>query len=147
MTKTTFATLAEQRKAADAWYLVDASKHVLGRMATRIAQVLMGKHSALYTPHLCVGNSVVVINASRVGLTGNKGESRIYTRYSGFPGGLKELSLNERVENEPERLIKEAVRRMLPKNRIGKEMLARLKVYSGSEHPHAAQKPETLTID
>ena len=146
MTKTTFATVADHEKAMATWYVVDASKHVLGRMAVRVAEVLMGKHSPLYTPHLSVGESVIVINAEKVRVTGNKRTNRIYRRYTGHVGGLRENTLGDYLDRKPEELIKLAVRRMLPKNRIGKNMLARLKVYRGSEHPHRAQKPVELQI-
>lgn len=146
MTKTTFATLDDHRKAASEWYVVDASNHTLGRMCVRISEVLMGKDKPLYTPHVSVGSGVIVVNAEKVGVTGTKRDRRIYTRWSGYPGGLKEESLGERLEANPEKLIKDAVRRMLPKNRIGHDMLRQLKVYRGAEHPHAAQNPTELAI-
>lgn len=146
MTKTTFATLEDHRKASSEWYVVDASQHVLGRMAVRIAEVLMGKDKPLYTPHLSVGAGVVVVNAEKAQVTGNKKARRIYTHWSGYTGGLKKKTLGERLEGDPERLIKEAVRRMLPKSRIGAAMLSRLKVYRGASHPHIAQRPSTLEI-
>ena len=114
MTKTTLATAADRLAAMNVWHLVDASEHVLGRMASRIAEVLMGKHRPLYTPHLSVGESVLVINAGKVKLTANKGETRIYRRYTGYPGGLRSRSLDDYRENKPEELINLAVRRMLP---------------------------------
>ena len=146
MTKTTFATAEDRTRHQNTWYLVDASEHVLGRMAARIAEVLMGKHTPLYTPHMSVGCSVVVINAGQVKTTGNKRETRIYTHYTGWTGGLKSRSLGDYIEEKPEELIKLAVRRMLPKNKTGKRMLSRLKVYGGAEHPHTAQKPEALKV-
>ncbi|MFO1051843.1 MAG: 50S ribosomal protein L13 [Planctomycetota bacterium] len=146
MTKTTFATLDDHRKAAGEWYIVDASEHVLGRMAVRIAEALMGKDKPLYTPHISVGVGVVVINAERVIVTGEKKENREYTHWSGYTGGLKRETLGERLESNPAKLIKDAVRRMLPKNRQGAAMIARLKVYRGAEHPHVAQQPKPLTI-
>jgi len=146
MTKTTFATAEQSGAARDTWHIVDASKYRLGRMSTRIAEVLMGKHRPLYTPHLGVGESVVVINASHVQLTGGKRETRVYTRYTGWMGGLRKKSLGDYVEQKPEELIKLAVRRMLPKNKSGRRMLTHLKVYAGAEHPHAAQNPQPLEL-
>ncbi|MEM7205524.1 MAG: 50S ribosomal protein L13 [Planctomycetota bacterium] len=146
MTKTTFATEADRQEAAGTWYLVDASEHVLGRMAVRIAEVLMGKNRPLYTPHMPVGAGVVVINAAKAQVTGNKREGRIYRRYTGYTNGLHERSLGEYLERNPEELVKLAVRRMLPKTKLGKHMLSRLKVYSGAEHQHAAQQPQPLKI-
>jgi large subunit ribosomal protein L13 len=144
MTKTTLATVEDHRQAANQWFLVDASNHTLGRMAVRIAAVLMGKDKPLYTPHISVGSGVIVVNAEKVGVTGTKRDRRIYTRWTGYVGGLREESLGERLESNPEKLIKDAVRRMLPKNRIGHDMLRMLKVYRGPEHPHVAQKPVDL---
>lgn len=129
------------------WHLVDASKYVLGRMAARIAEVLMGKHSPLYTPHLSVGEGVIVVNAAKVKLTANKGETRMYRKYTGYPGGLRTQSLEDYREHKPEELIKLAVRRMLPKSRLGRQMLKRLKVYAGESHPHVAQKPQELSCE
>jgi len=130
----------------DTWHLVDASQHVLGRMASRIAEVLMGKHKPLYTPHLSVGEGVIVVNAGKVKTTANKGETRMYRRYTGYPGGLRSRSLEDYRENKPEELITLAVRRMLPKTRLGRQMLKRLKVYAGESHPHAAQMPQELKL-
>lgn len=141
MTKTTLATLADRHTASNTWRLVDASSQVLGRMATRIAEVLMGKHNPRYTPHMLVGEGVIVINAERVQVTGNKAVSRQYTYYTGYPGGLRHVQLGDYLAGNPEKLIQLAVRRMLPKNTLGRQMLSRLKVYRGPEHPHAAQKP------
>ena len=146
MTKTTFATLEDHDQAMKTWYVVDASQHVLGRMAARIAEVLMGKHRPIYTPHINVGEGVVVINAGRVRVTGNKRQGKKYRYYTGHVGGLREKSLEECLESNPQELIKTVVRRMLPKTRMGKQMLSRLKVYSGSDHPHTAQKPTPLEI-
>jgi large subunit ribosomal protein L13 len=143
MTKTTFATDADHRAAMSRWFVLDAAGKTLGRMATSIATVLMGKHRPDYTPHNLVGDGVIVINASKVRVTGkNKKETRVYTWYTGFPGGLREATLGNYLELAPDQLIKLAVRRMLPKNRLGRRMISRLKVYVGAEHPHVAQKPE-----
>lgn len=146
MTRTTFATQDQHREAMNEWFIVDASKHVLGRMAVRIAEVLMGKHKPLYTPHLSVGSGVVVINAGKAITTGQKAETRVYTRWSGYPGGLKTRTLGEYLEENPEELIKNAVKRMLPKTKMGHNMLRRLKVYAGAEHEQVAQKPVVLEI-
>jgi large subunit ribosomal protein L13 len=147
MTKTTLATAADHQAAMDTWHLVDASKYVLGRMAARIAEILMGKHKPLYTPHLSVGEGVIVVNAGKVKLTSNKGQTRIYRHYTGYPGGLRSRSLEKYREQKPEELIKLAVRRMLPKSRLGPQMPRRLKVYAGDSHPHAAQKPQELNLN
>jgi large subunit ribosomal protein L13 len=144
MARTTFATKQDHEQAMGTWYVVDASKHVLGRMATTIATVLMGKHRPNYTPHVLVGDGVVVLNARQLVVTSNKLEREIHTRWSGYPGGLKEESMGRLLDRNPELLIKNAVRRMLPKNRIGRQMLARLKVYAGADHPHSAQQPKPL---
>lgn len=141
MTKTTLANVATHQTAMNTWRIVDASGQALGRMATEIATVLMGKHRVDYTPHMLVGEGVIVVNAAKVRVTGNKAETREYTRYTGFPGGLRTTTLGEYLTNDPEELIRLAVRRMLPKNRLAKKMIERLKVYSGAEHPHGAQKP------
>lgn len=142
MTKTTFATQAEHAAAMGQWRVVDAAGQTLGRLATAIATVLMGKHRPNYTPHLLVGEGVIVINADKVQVTGNKRETRTYTWYTGYPGGLREASLGEYLESASDELIKLAVRRMLPKNRLGRQMIRRLMVYRGAEHPHMAQKPK-----
>ncbi|MGE0143236.1 MAG: 50S ribosomal protein L13 [Planctomycetota bacterium] len=144
MTKTTFATLQDHQKAMADWVIVDASQHVLGRMAVRIASALMGKDKPLYTPHMLVGRGVIVVNAEKVQTSGNKRERRVYTHWSGYTGGLKRHTLGERLERDASKLIKDAVRRMLPKNRAGAAMVARLKVYNGPNHPHVAQQPQPL---
>ncbi len=147
MTKTTFATVEDHQRAAQEWFVVDASKHVLGRMAVRIAEVLMGKDKPLYTPHISVGAGVIVINAEKVGVTGQKRETRVYTRWTGHVGGQREETLGQLLEHDPEKLIKNTVRRMLPKNRIARDMLRRLKVYRDANHPHVAQQPKELLIE
>ena len=124
------------------WYVYDASEHVLGRMATKIAMQLMGKDRPQYTPNMLTGAHVVVVNASSVRLSGKKNEQKVYMSYSGYAGGLKTISLEHVRENRPIDIVREAVRRMLPKNRIGREMLRNLKVYSGEDHPHQAQAPD-----
>ncbi len=138
-------TLADPRKGFD-WQIVDASEHRLGRLAVAIAETLMGKRKPEYTPHLLCGDGVIVINAAKVQTTGMKHERRKYTFYSGYVGGLKEIPLGELRDQNPVKLITLAVRRMLPKNRLGREMLRRLKVYEGPEHPHRAQNPKPLVV-
>ena len=128
----------------DTWYLVDADAQVLGRLATRIATVLRGKHRPLFTPHMDLGDHVIVINACKVSLTGRKAETKGYYHYSGHPGGLRALKAQDVRENDPERMIREAVWGMLPKNRLSRKLIKKLKVYSGTDHPHVAQQPQTL---
>ena len=141
MTKTTFATVEKNHEAMNSWHVIDAAGKTLGRMATEIATILMGKHRPDYTPHILVGEGVIVINADKIKLTGNKANTRVYTFYTGHPGGLREKVLGEYMESAPEEVVRLAVRRMLPKNRIARRMISRLKVYRGEAHPHAAQKP------
>ncbi len=139
--KTYIPKLAEiERK----WHLVDAEGKILGRLASRIAQILSGKDKPVYTPHLDVGDFVVVINAEKVKVTGGKEEKKIYYRHTGYPGGLKERTYEELLSKKPQDIIRKAVRGMLPKNKLGRQMFKKLKVYAGSEHPHQAQRPEKL---
>ncbi len=126
------------------WYVVDADGQVLGRLASRAAVMLMGKHKPDYTPFLPTGDHVVVINAAKVKLTGRKEQDKVYRRYSGYPGGLKETNAAKIRATRPERLVEEAIRGMLPKTKLGKRMAKRLRVYRGAQHPHAAQKPQPL---
>ena len=139
--------MAMKDEVARRWFVVDVSESVLGRAATRIATILMGKHRPEYTPHVDTGDFVIVVNAAKVKLTGrSKPTERVYHRYSGYPGGLKEISLGEMMEKNPAKVVSEAVRRMLPKNKLGGVMLSKLKVYPGADHPHQAQQPEVLDI-
>ena len=124
------------------WYVIDAQDVVLGRMATRIATVLRGKHKPIFTPHVDTGDFVIVINADKVRLTGNKLDDKQYYRYSGHFGGLKSKSAREVLANEPDRVIRQAVKGMLPKNRLGNQLLGKLKIYAGGEHPHEGQQPQ-----
>lgn len=126
------------------WYIVDATGQNLGRLASDIARVLRGKHKPIYTPNADVGDFVVVINAEKVAFTGNKLANKIYYRHSGYPGGLTEMTLEKMLAQHPERVIEKAVRGMLPHNRLGDDMYRKLKVYPGSDHPHAAQQPRDL---
>jgi len=128
------------------WYLVDASQEVLGRAATRIARILQGKDRPTWTPHVDTGGYVVVINAEKIRATGKKEQDKIYQWYTGWHSGRKERTLAEMRERSPEQIIRLAVRRMLPKSRLGRRMLAKLKVYAGTEHPHGAQSPEPLSL-
>ncbi|MFY9341749.1 MAG: 50S ribosomal protein L13 [Planctomycetota bacterium] len=141
MTKTTLATVADRHKAMNTWHVVDAAGRTLGRMATDIATLLMGKHRLDYTPYMLVGEGVIVVNADKVKVTGNKAQTREYTYYTGFPGGLRHVKLGDYLQKKPEELVRLAVRRMLPKNQLARKMMTRLKVYRGAAHPHVAQKP------
>jgi large subunit ribosomal protein L13 len=129
------------------WLVVDASGKTLGRLATQLADVLRGKRKPEYTPHVDVGDFVIVVNAERVSVTGNKREEKRYYRHSGYPGGLRSRTLEEMLERRPEEVIRLAVKGMLPRNRLGRAQLRKLKIYAGPEHPHAAQKPEPLEVE
>ncbi len=130
-----------------AWYVMDAEGLPLGRLASEIAQVLRGKHKPQFAPHLDVGDFVVVVNADKVAVTSAKSERKIYYRHSGFPGGLKEESFASLIDRRPEQVMERAVRGMLPKNRLGRQMLKKLKVHAGADHPHEAQSPQPLVFD
>jgi large subunit ribosomal protein L13 len=143
MTTTYMAKASEVDRS---WWVVDATDVPLGRLATHVASVLRGKHKPTYTPHADAGDFVIVVNADRVKLTGNKRETKIHYQPSGHPGGLKERPYGWLLANKPEFVIEKAVRGMLPKNRLGRKLGSKLKVYSGAVHPHAAQKPEALSI-
>lgn len=129
------------------WLVVDATDMVLGRLATQVAQILKGKNKPQYTPHVDTGDFVVVVNAEKIRLTGNKAETKIYYSHSGYIGGLKEVSFARMLEKHPERIIEKAVKGMPPKNTLGRAMNRKLKVYAGPEHPHAAQKPREITLE
>ena len=129
------------------WWLVDADGMRLGRLATEVARILRGKHKPIYTPHLDTGDHVVVVNASKVALSGNKAEQKTYFRHSGYMGGEKHIPFKRMLEKHPERIIELAVKGMLPKNSLGRHMRQKLKVYAGAEHPHEGQKPQPLTIE
>lgn len=134
--------LAKPDEIEPAWHVVDADDKVLGRLASQVATLLMGKHKPTYTPHVLTGDFVVVVNAAKVKLTGRKMQEKIYQRYTYYPGGRKVEPIARLMARQPERVIEEAVRRMLPKNKLGRQMFKRLKVYGGPEHPHQAQWPE-----
>jgi len=128
------------------WYVLDAQDVVLGRLATKVAMMLMGKHKPTYTPFIDTGDHVVVVNADKVRLTGHKEEDKIYYRHSGYPGGLKETSARKMRETRPQRMIELAIQGMLPKSKLGKQMYRKLNVYAGPKHPHQAQQPVDMTI-
>ena len=129
------------------WLVVDATGQTLGRLATQIADALRGKRKPTYTPHVDTGDFVVVVNAEKISVTGNKRADKKYYRHSGYPGGLKERTLGDMLERKPEEVIRLAVKGMLPRNRLARQQLKKLKVYAGPDHPHTAQKPETLEIN
>jgi len=128
------------------WYLVDAEGKTLGRLASGIARVLKGKHKTMYTPHLDTGDFVVVVNAEKIHVTGNKLEEKFYVRHSGYPGGLKKIFLRDQLDKHPDRVIKAAVWGMLPKGRLGRQIFKKLKVYRGTAHRHVSQKPKVLEV-
>jgi large subunit ribosomal protein L13 len=129
-----------------AWYLVDADGTVLGRLASEVAKILRGKHKPTYAPHLDTGDHVIVINAGRVRLSGEKGGKKVYYRHTGYPGGIREVPFQRLLARRPERLVEQAVRGMLPKNALGRQMARKLSVYAGADHPHGAQKPVALKL-
>ena len=126
------------------WYVVDAENQILGRIATQVAAILRGKHKPVFTPHLDMGDHVIVVNAEKIKVTGNKLDRKKYTRYTGYPGGLKTVTFNSLFKEYPERVMVKAIKGMLPKNRLGRKMIKKLRVYTGPDHPHQAQKPEVL---
>lgn len=128
------------------WYVVDAEGLVLGRLASQVAQILRGKHKPIYTPHMDTGDFVVVINAEKVRLTGNKAESKSYFRHTGYPGGTRTTSYKQMMDKYPERIIQKAVKGMVPHNRLGRQIMKKLKVYAGPNHEHEAQQPKPLII-
>jgi large subunit ribosomal protein L13 len=136
----------KQGEIARKWYVVDASGQVLGRLASRVARILMGKESPKYTPFLDTGDHVVVVNAEKVKITGMKAEQKQYKHYTGYPGGLRTEDFRKRFERKPQLVIEQAVLRMLPKTKLGQHMFSKLKVYRGDKHPHEAQKPEARAL-
>jgi len=128
------------------WFVIDAADAVLGRLATRAATVLMGKHRPTYTPFIDTGDHVVIINAERVRLTGSKEDDKLYRTHSGYPGGLKEVQAKKMRQRRPERMLELAIQGMLPKNKLGKQMYRKLNVYAGPKHPHQAQKPQDMAL-
>ena len=138
--------VAKEHEIEKKWYLVDAQDMVLGRLATQIAVRLRGKHKPIYTPHADTGDFVVVINADKVSLTGNKWDNKMYYRHTGYMGGLKQISAKKLMEKKPDQVLYMAVKRMLPKNSLGRRQLKKLKIYAGSEHPHEAQNPQLIKM-
>ena len=128
------------------WYVVDADGQTLGRLATELADVLRGKGKPQYTPHVDTGDFIVVVNAEKVQVTGNKLDQKLYYRHSGYPGGLRSRTLREQLDRRPEEVIRKAVRGMLPKNRLARRQITKLKIYAGPEHPHASQTPKPLPL-
>ncbi|HZJ94631.1 MAG TPA: 50S ribosomal protein L13 [Thiopseudomonas sp.] len=128
------------------WYIVDAAGQTLGRLATEIASRLRGKHKPEYTPHVDTGDYIVVINAEQISVTGRKTTDKVYYSHTGFPGGIKEITFEKLIDKAPERVLEAAVKGMLPRNPLGRDMYRKLKVYAGSNHPHAAQQPQELKI-
>lgn len=129
------------------WYVIDATDQVLGRLAVEIARRLRGKHKPIYSPHVDTGDYIIVINADKIRLTGKKMDNKIYYRHTGYPGGLKSITAKHLLRRKPERMLELAVKGMLPKNKLGRRMYKKLKVYASPEHPHAAQQPEVLTFE
>ena len=128
------------------WYVIDANDAVLGRLSAQVATLLRGKHKPTFAPHMDMGDNVIIINADKVALTGNKREQKLAYNHSGYPGGLRAVAYSDLLENNPERAVEKAVRGMLPKSTLGRQQLGKLKVYRGSEHPHAAQQPKPFEI-
>mgnify|MGYP001826430325 CR=1 FL=1 len=129
------------------WFVVDAENQTLGRLASRIAPILRGKHKTTFTPHLDCGDFVIVVNAEKVRVTGRKLDQKYYHRHSGYPGGLKSVSLRNQLDKHPERVLQSAVKGMLPKNKLGRQMIKKLKIYAGDSHPHQAQQPKPLDLE
>lgn len=138
--------MAKREEVERNWYVVDAENKVLGRLASELAKILRGKHKPHFTPHVDTGDYVIVINAEKVSLTGNKLKDKVYYRHSGYPGGIKSITAEDLKAKKPENLIRFAVKGMLPKNRLGRKLFKKLKVYAGGEHPHQAQEPKPIDI-
>ena len=138
---------AKAHEVQHGWYVVDAQGKVLGKLATQIAMRLRGKHKPEYTPHVDTGDFVIVVNAEKISVTGNKRADKKYYRHSGYPGGIKERTLEEMLAHQPKEVIRHAVKGMLPRNRLARKQLTKLKVYAGPEHPHVAQKPTPMEIE
>jgi large subunit ribosomal protein L13 len=137
---------AKKESVTRSWYLVDATDKTLGRLSTEIANRLRGKHKPTFTPHVDTGDYIVVVNAEKIKVTGNKASDKLYYHHTGYPGGIKSISFEKLIEKVPERAIEKAVKGMMPKNKLSRAMLSKLKVYAGNEHPHSAQQPTTLDI-
>lgn len=137
--------IAKPQEVEHKWYVIDAEGKTLGKLASEATSILRGKKKPIYTPHVDCGDYVIVVNAEKVHVTGKKETDKIYKSYSGYPGGLKEITLGEMREKKPEEIIRHAIKGMMPKGKLGRQMYKKLKVYAGSEHPHAAQNPEEYT--
>jgi large subunit ribosomal protein L13 len=142
----TYVTKPADAEAARRWYVVNAEGQTLGRLATQIAAILKGKHKPIYSPSVDCGDYVVVVNAEKIEVTGRRMEQKYYHRHSGYPGGLSSISLRHQLEKYPHRVLQAAVKGMLPKNALGRKMMAKLKVYAGATHPHQAQQPEEMEL-
>lgn len=138
--------MAKPSEVTRTWYLIDAKDKTLGRLASQVAAILKGKHKPTYTPHVDTGDHVIIINADKIRLTGNKLRDKKYYRHSGYPGGIKEITAGELLQRHPERVIRSAVWGMLPHNRLGRKMIKKLKIYAGDQHPHEAQQPVTYEL-
>jgi len=136
--------MANPQNVVRKWYVVDAEGKTLGRLASQVAAILRGKNKPTFTPHVDCGDFVIIVNAEKIHLTGKKLSDKIYTRFSGYPGGLKQITAGQMLEKRPTRVLELAIKGMLPHNRLGRQMFRKLKVYAGPEHPHAAQQPEKL---
>jgi large subunit ribosomal protein L13 len=139
--------MAKKKEVPQRWWLIDATDRVVGRLAVQIATILRGKHRPEYTPHQDTGEFVIVINAEKVRFTGKKWDSQVYQSYSHHPGGLKEVTARQLLAKKPERILLEAVKRMVPRNKLGRKQMTKLKVYAGPNHPHQAQRPQEFTIE
>jgi large subunit ribosomal protein L13 len=137
---------AKKEEVTKKWYLIDAEGKVLGRVASQVASILKGKHKAIYTPHVDMGDNVIIVNAAKVKVTGSKPAKKMYYRHSGYPGGLKAISYQEMMEKDPNFAMRHAIKGMLPHNRLGRKQLLNVKIYADENHPHQAQKPEKLEI-
>ncbi|MEN6328074.1 MAG: 50S ribosomal protein L13 [Syntrophomonas sp.] len=138
--------VAKPAEVEHKWYVIDASEQTLGRLSSEVAAILRGKHKPIYTPHVDTGDFVIIINAEKIQLTGDKLNQKMYRTYSGYPGGLKEMDYRTLLQKRPEKAIETAIKGMLPHNRLGEKMFKKLKVYRGSTHPHQAQKPEVREL-
>ncbi|MCD5406115.1 MAG: 50S ribosomal protein L13 [Desulfotomaculum sp.] len=138
--------MAKSVEVEHKWYIIDAKDQVLGRLATKVAHILRGKHKAIFTPHVDTGDHVIIINAEKIALTGNKLQNKFYYRHSGYPGGLKATKYEDFLAKQPEKLVEKAIVGMLPHNRLGAKVAKKLKVYRGDQHPHLAQQPEILQL-
>lgn len=138
---------AKKAEITREWYIVDAEGQTLGRLASKVSKILQGKHKPIYTPHIDTGDFVIIINAEKINVTGNKANTKVYRKHSGYPGGLKEVSYKRLLEKQPEQIIRYAIKGMMPKTILGKQMLKKLKVYAGPNHPHQAQKPKEIDLE